>query len=27
MFIRKYKVIDGKNEPFIYIGKGNTISF
>ncbi|RDU38144.1 DUF3427 domain-containing protein [Neobacillus piezotolerans] len=27
LFIRKYKVIDGKNEPFIYIGKGNTTSF
>ncbi|OCA85912.1 DNA repair helicase [Bacillus sp. FJAT-27225] len=27
LFIRKYKVIDGKNEPFIYIGKGNTIGF
>ncbi|PLS18708.1 DUF3427 domain-containing protein [Bacillus sp. M6-12] len=27
LFIRKYKVIDGKNEPFIYIGKGHSISF
>ncbi|RHW43475.1 DUF3427 domain-containing protein [Neobacillus notoginsengisoli] len=27
LFIRKYKEIDGKNEPFIYIGKGNTVSF
>lgn len=27
LFVRKYKQIDGKNEPFIYIGKGNTIRF
>jgi superfamily II DNA or RNA helicase/HKD family nuclease/uncharacterized protein YbcV (DUF1398 family) len=27
IFVRKYKQIDGKNEPFIYIGKGNTIHF
>ncbi len=27
LFVRKYKQIDGKNEPFIYIGKGNAIRF
>jgi superfamily II DNA or RNA helicase/HKD family nuclease len=27
LFVRKYKQIDGKNEPFIYIGKGNTIDY
>ncbi|PLR87701.1 DEAD/DEAH box helicase [Bacillus sp. V33-4] len=27
LFVRKYRQIDGKNEPFIYIGKGNTIKF
>jgi superfamily II DNA or RNA helicase/HKD family nuclease len=27
LFIRKYKEIDGKTEPYIYIGKGNTIEF
>ncbi|USK60756.1 DEAD/DEAH box helicase [Peribacillus asahii] len=27
LFIRKYKQIDGKTEPYIYIGKGNTVSF
>jgi superfamily II DNA or RNA helicase/HKD family nuclease len=27
LFVRKYKQIDGKNEPFIYIGKGNTIEY
>ncbi|WP_342042080.1 DEAD/DEAH box helicase [Bacillus sp. OTU2372] len=27
LFVRKYREIDGKNEPFIYIGKGNTVKF
>lgn len=27
LFIRKYREIDGKNEPFIYIGRGNTVHF
>lgn len=27
MFVRKYKEIDGKTEPYIYIGKGNSIYF
>lgn len=27
LFIRKYKEIDGKTEPYIYIGKGNVIEF
>ena len=27
LFIRKYKEIDGKVQPYIYIGKGNTIEF
>ena len=27
LFVRKYKVIDGKVQPFIYIGKASTISF
>ncbi|WP_243355799.1 DEAD/DEAH box helicase [Bacillus litorisediminis] len=27
LFIRKYKEIDGKTEPYIYIGKGNTVDF
>jgi len=27
LFIRKYREIDGKVEPYIYIGKGNTIHF
>ncbi|GAA0343261.1 DUF3427 domain-containing protein [Bacillus carboniphilus] len=27
LFIRKYKEIDGKTEPYIYIGKGNTVEF
>ncbi|WP_462408537.1 DEAD/DEAH box helicase [Neobacillus sp. Marseille-QA0830] len=27
LFIRKYKEIDGKTEPYIYIGKGNSIYF
>ncbi|GHI00069.1 DEAD/DEAH box helicase [Neobacillus kokaensis] len=27
LFVRKYSKIDGKNEPFIYIGKGNTVHF
>ena len=27
LFIRKYKEIDGATEPYIYIGKGNTVSF
>ncbi|WML38144.1 DEAD/DEAH box helicase [Neobacillus sp. OS1-2] len=27
LFVRKYREIDGKNEPFIYIGRGNTVEF
>jgi superfamily II DNA or RNA helicase len=27
LFVRKYKVIDGKTEPYIYIGEGNTVEF
>jgi superfamily II DNA or RNA helicase len=27
LFIRKYKEIDGKTEPYIYIGKGNSVHF
>lgn len=27
LFIRKYKMIDGKTQPYIYIGKGNTVAF
>ncbi|MBU8916019.1 DEAD/DEAH box helicase [Bacillus sp. FJAT-29953] len=27
LFIRKYREIDGKTEPYIYIGKGNSVSF
>ncbi|WP_084380106.1 DEAD/DEAH box helicase [Sutcliffiella cohnii] len=27
LFVRKYREIDGKTEPFIYIGKGNTIEY
>ncbi len=27
LFIRKYKEIDGKIEPYIYIGRGNTVEF
>ncbi|MGD6793109.1 DEAD/DEAH box helicase [Metabacillus indicus] len=27
LFIRKYKEIDGRVEPYIYIGKGNTVEF
>jgi superfamily II DNA or RNA helicase len=27
LFVRKYREIDGKNEPFIYIGKGETVHF
>ncbi|MFS0823191.1 DEAD/DEAH box helicase [Bacillus sp. 1P02SD] len=27
LFIRKYREIDGKVEPYIYIGKGNSIQF
>lgn len=27
LFIRKYKEIDGKTEPYIYIGKGNSVQF
>ena len=26
LFIRKYKQFDGTTEPYIYIGKGNTVS-
>ena len=27
LFVRKYKELDGKVQPYIYIGKGNTIKF
>ncbi|ETI69818.1 DEAD/DEAH box helicase [Neobacillus vireti] len=27
LFIRKYKEMDGKTEPYIYIGKGNSVEF
>lgn len=27
LFIRKYREIDGKSEPYIYIGKGNTVEY
>lgn len=27
LFVRKYKEIDGKVQPYIYIGKGDTINF
>ncbi|WP_139892368.1 MULTISPECIES: DEAD/DEAH box helicase [unclassified Bacillus (in: firmicutes)] len=27
LFVRKYKMIDKKTEPYIYIGKGNTVEF
>ncbi|KIY20631.1 DEAD/DEAH box helicase [Mesobacillus subterraneus] len=27
LFIRKYREIDGKTEPYIYIGKGNSVQF
>jgi superfamily II DNA or RNA helicase len=27
LFVRKYKVIDGKNEPYIYIGTGDTVQY
>jgi hypothetical protein len=27
LFVRKYKVIDGEIEPYIYIGKGNSIEY
>ncbi|MGZ9586417.1 DEAD/DEAH box helicase [Paenibacillus marinisediminis] len=27
LFVRKYREIDGKNEPFIYIGTGNTVHY
>jgi uncharacterized protein YbcV (DUF1398 family) len=27
LFVRKYREIDGKNEPFIYIGKGETVHY
>ncbi|MBI0581256.1 DEAD/DEAH box helicase [Neobacillus cucumis] len=27
LFVRKYREIDGKNEPFIYIGKGDTVDY
>ncbi|MBP1933240.1 DEAD/DEAH box helicase [Ammoniphilus resinae] len=27
LFVRKYKEIDGKSEPYIYIGKGNSVKF
>ncbi|GAE32778.1 DNA repair helicase rad25 [Halalkalibacter hemicellulosilyticusJCM 9152] len=27
LFVRKYKEIDGQREPFIYIGRGNTVEY
>ena len=27
LFVRKYKKLDGKSEPYIYIGKGDTAEF
>ena len=27
LFVRKYKMIDAKTQPYIYIGKGNTVEF
>ena len=27
LFVRKYRELDGKSEPYIYIGKGNTVEF
>jgi superfamily II DNA or RNA helicase len=27
LFVRKYREIDGKNEPFIYIGKGDSVQY
>jgi superfamily II DNA or RNA helicase len=27
LFVRKYKEIDGKNEPFIYIGRGDAVEY
>jgi superfamily II DNA or RNA helicase/HKD family nuclease len=27
LFVRKYREIDGKNEPFIYIGRGDTVQY
>jgi len=27
LFIRKYRELDGKTEPYIYIGKGNSVQF
>lgn len=27
LFVRKYKKIDSKTEPYIYIGKGNTVNY
>ena len=27
LFVRKYREIDGKSEPYIYIGKGDTVEF
>ncbi|MFJ7974412.1 DUF3427 domain-containing protein [Peribacillus sp. NPDC096379] len=27
LFVRKYKMIDKKREPFIYIGKGNAVEY
>lgn len=27
LFVRKYREIDGKNEPFIYIGEGDSVHF
>ncbi|MFC0190149.1 DEAD/DEAH box helicase [Fictibacillus aquaticus] len=27
LFVRKYKELDGKTEPYIYIGKGDTIAY
>ncbi|MGL5695277.1 MAG: DUF3427 domain-containing protein [Peptostreptococcaceae bacterium] len=27
LFVRKYRVLDGKSEPYIYIGKGDTVEY
>lgn len=27
LFIRKYRELDGKSEPYIYIGKGDTVEY
>ena len=27
LFVRKYREVDGKTEPYIYIGKGNMVEY